>query len=66
MRTKHKVRNLREEQAQGPDCCTCAERKTCEKFAENSFCTRWHSNDPEKEGTDPNKAWARGDDTPWN
>ena len=66
MRTKHKVRNLREEQAQAPDCCTCAERKTCEKFAENSFCTKWHSRDPEKEGVDPNEAWKRGDDTPWN
>lgn len=43
-----------------PDCCTCAERRTCERYQENSFCTRWHSNDPEKQGIDPNEAWMRG------
>ena len=65
MRQKHKVRNLQEEKAQGPACETCAERKTCEMYQENSFCTRWHSRDPEKEGVDPNEAWKRGDETPW-
>ena len=54
-------RNLGQGRAQGPDCSTCAERKTCERFQENSFCTRWHSEDPEKRGIDPNEAWKRGD-----
>ena len=54
-------RTIEQERRQGPDCCTCAERKTCERFQENSFCTRWHSEDPEKQGTDPNEAWIRGD-----
>lgn len=55
-------RNIEQERAQGPDCCTCAARRTCEKFQEGSFCTRWQSNDPEKQGVDPNEAWMRGDE----
>ena len=55
-------RNLEEQRAQRPDCCTCAERATCERYQEGSFCTRWHSRDPEKQGIDPNVAWMRGDE----
>jgi len=55
------VRNIEKERAQGPDCSTCAERKECEAYKESSFCTRWHSNDPDKQGIDPNEAWRRGD-----
>lgn len=54
-------RNIEQERRQGPDCCTCAERKTCGRYQENSFCARWHSDDPEKQGIDPNEAWKRGD-----
>ena len=54
-------RNIEAEKSQDPDCCTCAERKTCERYQENTFCTRWHSSDPEKRGIDPNEAWRRGD-----
>lgn len=54
-------RNLDEEKVQGPDCCTCAERSSCARFLEGSWCTKWHSRDPEKQGIDPNQAWIRGD-----
>lgn len=59
-RKPHPARNV--EAAQGPDCTTCAERKTCKRFQENSFCTRWHSEKTEKQGIDPNEAWRRGEE----
>lgn len=43
------------------DCSTCIERQACPRAAQNSFCTRWRSSDPAREGTDPNDAWRRGD-----
>ena len=55
-------RNYQEEKEQGPDCCTCLERKTCERYAENSYCTRWHSKEPEPQGSDPNKLWEQGEE----
>lgn len=54
-------RNYQEEKEQGPDCCTCMERKTCERYAENSYCTRWHKSEPEPRGADPNKLWEQGE-----
>ena len=64
MRARHKVDNYDAQQAAGPDCSTCIHRKTCERYAENSFCGRWQSRQPEPEGTDPNEAWKRGDPFP--
>ena len=55
-------RNYREEEEQGPDCCVCAERKTCPRYRENSFCTQFRRNKPEPEGTDPNELWKRGEE----
>ena len=55
-------RNYQEEREQAPDCCVCAERKTCELYHENSFCTRFHMNEPAPEGPDPNDLWRRGEE----
>ncbi len=55
-------RNYREEEEQGPDCSVCAERETCPRYRENSFCTQFHRNKPEPEGTDPNELWKRGEE----
>ena len=54
-------RNLQEEKAQGPDCCTCYKRDTCDRYTENSFCTQWASSEPEARGADPNKLWEQGE-----
>lgn len=64
MRPLQAVENLRESLA--PDCTTCALRKGCEMFQENSFCTRWRSRDPEPKGPNPNEQWERGEDSPFN
>lgn len=53
---------LSPEAAVSPDCCTCAERKTCPQASEGSFCTRWHSREPEPRGADPNQLWEQGED----
>ena len=45
----------------GPDCTTCDERQTCPRYAENSFCGKWHREPPEKQGEDPNDLWRRGE-----
>lgn len=54
-------RNYQQEKEQGPDCSTCLERKTCERYAENSYCTRWHMREPEPKGPDPNRLWEQGE-----
>ena len=45
----------------GPDCATCIDRGDCRKAQAGHFCPRWRSEEPEKEGTDPNEAWMRGE-----
>ena len=55
-------RNYQEEKEQGPDCCTCIHRSGCEMYAENSYCTRWQSREPDPKGTDPNKLWEQGEE----
>ena len=55
-------RNYQEEKRQDPDCCTCLERKTCERYAENNFCTRWRNQEPDPQGEDPNELWKRGEE----
>lgn len=42
------------------DCTTCAERQTCERAEEGSFCSRWHRREPAPEGQDPNEVWRQG------
>lgn len=62
MRKKHKVDNLRQETEQGPDCSTCVQRRTCERYAENSFCGQWRSREPEVREPDPNRLWETGEE----
>lgn len=45
-----------------PDCATCIRWRTCERAAENSFCTMWQSREPEKREPDPNKLWEQGEE----
>ena len=56
------VRNLRAQEAQKPDCCTCIHRRECERYRENSYCTKWQSREPNPEGPDPNELWKRGEE----
>ena len=58
MRKSH----ARELPPQAPDCTTCIHRKGCERYAENSFCGRWQSKEPEKREPDPNDLWKRGEE----
>lgn len=62
MRGKHRAENLHQMKEQGPDCCTCIHRKGCERYAENSFCGRWQSREPEDRVPDPNKLWETGEE----
>lgn len=60
-------RNYAAEPEQLPDCCTCAYRRECERYAENSYCTRWCSRKPEenperKPEEDPNRKWRTGEE----
>lgn len=62
-RPRHKVENRREEtERQDPDCCTCYQRKTCPRYAENSFCGQWASREPEERKPDPNRLWETGEE----
>lgn len=58
---RRSVRNYREEEARTPDCSTCIRKETCDRRAENSFCTKWAGSEPEPKGEDPNLAWLRGE-----
>ena len=58
MRKSH----ARELPAQEPDCTTCILRDGCERYAENSFCTKWLSRNPEIRTPDPNDLWKRGEE----
>ena len=62
MRKKRAVENLHQMTEQGPDCSTCICRKTCDRAAENSFCTRWKSREPEEREPDPNRLWETGEE----
>lgn len=57
--TSERERN--QEERMKPDCCVCIHRSGCERQAENSYCTRFQSREPERY-EDPNEAWMRGDD----
>ena len=62
MRKRRATDNLTEQEEKlKPDCCVCIHRRGCERQAENSFCTRFQSREPERY-EDPNQAWMRGDD----
>jgi hypothetical protein len=55
-----KVDNYHE--APQPACETCIHRKVCEHRAENSFCTRWQSKEPQPVPPDPNELWKQGEE----
>lgn len=62
MRPKHRVDNRKELEKAAPDCCCCIHRKTCERYAENSFCGQFASREPEERKPDPNRLWETGEE----
>lgn len=61
MRKRRTVNNLTEEEEKlKPDCCVCIHRNGCERYAENSFCGKFQSREPERY-ENPNDLWARGE-----
>ena len=60
MRKKRTVSNP--EESQKPDCCVCIRRNGCERYQENSFCTRFQSAEPDPQGVDPNRLWEQGEE----
>ena len=46
----------------GPDCRTCAQRETCERAQDGTFCPQWRRTDPPDRGESPADRWARGED----
>lgn len=50
------------EKPQTPDCTTCINRWSCDRYEENTFCGRWASRAPELSGVDPNRLWETGEE----
>ena len=62
MRPKHKVDNMKKMDEMAPDCCVCVNRKTCERYAENSSCGKFASRESEERKPDPNRLWETGEE----
>lgn len=62
MRKRRGIRGQQDDAGTGPDCTTCIHARGCERYAENSFCTRWQGRAPEKREPDPNELWKQGEE----
>ena len=62
MRKRRAVENRTEKDEKArPDCSVCIHRDGCALYAENSFCTRFQSSEPERY-ENPNDLWERGEE----
>ena len=59
MRRRHKATKVA---PQNPDCTTCIHREGCPNYAENKFCGKYASKNPEIRLPDPNDLWRRGEE----